>query len=78
MTRTKYLEGRAAALRKLAKTIDISSIRDRVLALAEECVQLARLVETRGPERHAKAHPRLRSGRKASPGRRLSRDAHSS
>ena len=41
--RTTYLKGRATALRKLADTIDIRSIRDRVLALAEECVQLARL-----------------------------------
>ena len=43
--RTTYLKGRAAALRELSDTIDIRSIRDRVLALAEECVQLARLVE---------------------------------
>ena len=78
MSRTKYLEGRAAALRKLAKTIDIRSIRDRVLALAEECMQLARLIETRGPERNARSDTRLRPGGKSSPGRRLSRVAHSS
>ena len=46
--RTTYLKGRAAALRELAATIDVRSIRDRVLALAEECVQLARLVEREG------------------------------
>ena len=46
--RTTYLKGRAAALRELADTIDIRSIRDRVLALAEECVQLERLVEREG------------------------------
>ncbi len=46
--RTRYLKRRAAALRKIADTIDVWSIRDRVLALAEECVQLARLVEKEG------------------------------
>ena len=44
MNRVDYLIGRAAALRDLAETIDIQSIRDRVLALSEECVQLAQLV----------------------------------
>ena len=44
MNRVDYLMGRAAALRDLAETIDIQSIRDRVLALAEECEQLAQLV----------------------------------
>lgn len=47
-SRTTHLKGRAAALRKVAGTIDIWSIRDRVLALAEECVQLARLMEKEG------------------------------
>ena len=51
--RTTYLKGRATALRKLADTIDIRSIRDRVLALAEECVQLARLVEREGQARRS-------------------------
>ena len=46
--RTRYLKGRAAALRKVAETIDVRGIRDRVLAQAEECVQLARLVEKEG------------------------------
>ncbi len=46
--RTTYLKERAAALREVAETIDVRSIRDRVLALAEECVQLARLVEKEG------------------------------
>lgn len=46
--RTTYLKERAAALREIAETIDVRSIRDRVLALAEECVQLARLVEKEG------------------------------
>lgn len=44
MNRVDYLRGRAAALRDIAETIDIQSIRDRVLALSEECVQLAQLV----------------------------------
>ncbi|HXA69029.1 MAG TPA: hypothetical protein VNW24_01180 [Stellaceae bacterium] len=44
MNRIDYLMGRAAALRDIAETIDIQSIRDRVLALSEECVQLAQLV----------------------------------
>ena len=47
-SRTAHLEGRAAAPRKVAGTIDIWSIRDRVLALAEECVRLARLTEKEG------------------------------
>jgi hypothetical protein len=46
--RTAYLKERAAALREIAATIDVWSIRDRVLALAEECEQLARLVEKEG------------------------------
>ena len=50
MNRVDYLMGRAAALRGLAKTIDIQSIRDRVLALSEECVQLAQLVGKPIPE----------------------------
>jgi len=45
MNRVDYLMGRAAALRDIAETIDIESIHDRVLALSEECVQLARLVD---------------------------------
>ena len=44
MNRVDYLMGRSAALRDIAETIDIQSIRDRVLALSEECVQLAQLV----------------------------------
>jgi hypothetical protein len=44
MSRIDYLMGRAAALRDVAETIDIQSIRDRTLALSEECVQLAQLV----------------------------------
>ena len=58
--RIAYLNGRAAALRKVADTIDIRSIRDRVLALAEECLQLARLVEIEG---HAKSSE-LTAGRR--------------
>ena len=46
--RIAYLKDRAAALQAVAETIDVRSIRDRVLALAEECVQLARLVEKEG------------------------------
>ena len=45
MTRANYLNGRAALLRKVAETIDVWSIRNRILALADECVQLAKLVE---------------------------------
>jgi hypothetical protein len=73
MNMIEYLKGRAAALRRLAKTIDIRSIRDRVLALAEECVQLARLVEI--PERDAKPDARPRLRRKASSRGRAPRDA---
>jgi hypothetical protein len=59
--RTTYLKGRATALRKLADTIDIRSIRDRVLALAEECVQLARLVEREGQAGRSELPIRRRS-----------------
>ena len=44
MDRVDYLIGRADALRELAETIDVQSIRDRVHALSEECLQLARMV----------------------------------
>jgi hypothetical protein len=44
MNRIDYLMGRAAALRDIAETIDIQSIRDRTLALLEECAQLAQLI----------------------------------
>jgi hypothetical protein len=44
MSRIDYLMGRAAALRDVAETIDIQSIRDRTLALSEECAQLAQLI----------------------------------
>jgi len=59
--RTAYLMGRAAALREVAETIDVWSIRDRVLALAEECVQLARIVEKEGSTNI----PKLGAGRHA-------------
>ncbi len=45
MKRADYLREQASLLRGIAKTFDIRSIRDRILALAEECEQLARLVE---------------------------------
>jgi len=66
--RTAYLIDRAAALRKLADTIDIWSIRDRVLALAEECAQLARLVEREGQSKSSE----LLIGRRPRPKRRVS------
>ena len=44
MDRVDYLIGRADALRELAETIDVQSVRDRVHALSEECLQLARMV----------------------------------
>jgi hypothetical protein len=55
MTRADYLNGRAALLRRVAKTIDVRSIRDRILALADECVQLAKLVEKTTIEKQAGA-----------------------
>ena len=55
--RTRYLRERAAALRALAETIDVRIIRDRVLALAEECVQLARLVEKEGEAKNSVLAP---------------------
>jgi hypothetical protein len=64
MTRVHYLKGRATVLRRVAKTIDVRSIRDRVLALAEECVELAKLVdkETRAEPRRSLARAsRVRS-----------------
>jgi hypothetical protein len=75
MTRVHYLKGRAAVLRRVAKTIDVRSIRDRVLALAEECVQLAKLVEKDMREERTKsaaATSRLRSRfRKTPPSPRI-------
>ena len=59
--RAQYLRDRAAALRALAETIDVWSIRDRVLALAEECVQLARLVEKEGDAKNGE----LTAGRRS-------------
>jgi hypothetical protein len=59
--RTTYLKGRAAALRELSDTIDIRSIRDRVLALAEECVQLAKLVEREEEAERSEFRPGRRS-----------------
>ena len=53
MRRTDYLNGRAALLRRVAKTIDVRSIRDRILALAEECAVLAKLVEKTTTEEQA-------------------------
>jgi hypothetical protein len=55
MRRTDYLNGRAALLRRVAKTIDVRSIRDRILALAEECAVLAKLVEKTTREERATA-----------------------
>jgi hypothetical protein len=57
MTRANYLNGRAALLRRVAKTIDVRSIRDRILALADECVQLAKLVEKTSEKTAASASP---------------------
>jgi hypothetical protein len=61
MTRVDYLKGRAAALRRIAKTIDIRSIRDRILALAEECIELAKLVEKDMREERAGPSSRVRT-----------------
>jgi len=55
MTRADYLNGRAALLRTVAKTIDVRSISDRILALADECVLLAKLVEKATREERARA-----------------------
>ena len=41
MRRADYLKEQAALLRGIARTFDIESIRDRLLALANECEQLA-------------------------------------
>ena len=45
MERTQYLRAQAALLRGVAGTFDMQSIRDRLLALAQECEQLATLVQ---------------------------------
>jgi hypothetical protein len=45
VSRADYLREQAALLRGVADTFDVRSIRDRILALAEECVELAKLVE---------------------------------
>jgi hypothetical protein len=45
MERTRYLKAQAALLRGVAGTFDVQSIRDRLLALAQECEQLATLVK---------------------------------
>jgi hypothetical protein len=41
MQRAHYLKEQAALLRGIAKTFDIESIRDRLMALASQCDQLA-------------------------------------
>jgi hypothetical protein len=48
MERTQYLRAQAALLRGVAGTFDMQSIRDRLLALAQECEQLATLVKKEG------------------------------
>ena len=70
MTRVNYLKHQATLLRRIAKTFDIRSIRDRILALAEECVQLAKLLEksaaeerARRPSARASARARVRTKR---------------
>ena len=68
MNRGDYLRSRAALLRKVAKAIDIRSIRDRVLALAEECLVLAKLVE-KTDVAPAAARARSRERSKARPKR---------
>ena len=45
MSRVDYLREQAALLRGVAGTFEVRSIRDRILALADECVELAKLVE---------------------------------
>jgi hypothetical protein len=45
MERRDYLKAQAALLRGVAETFDIKSIKDRVLALADECEQLVTLIE---------------------------------
>ena len=50
MSRADYLREQAALLRGVADTFDVRSIRDRILALAEECAQLAKLVEKSATE----------------------------
>lgn len=64
MERAHYLREQGALLRGIARTFDIRSIRDRLLALAEECDQLARLVEsnlTKGEAGRPSARLRARS-----------------
>jgi hypothetical protein len=45
MERRDYLKAQAALLRGVAETFDIKSIKDRVLALADECEQLVTLID---------------------------------
>lgn len=51
MERAEYLKGQAVLLRGIAGTFDIPSIRDRLLALANECQILARLVGEAPPKK---------------------------
>ena len=44
-SRSDYLREQAALLRGVAGTFDVRGIRDHILALADECVELAKLVE---------------------------------
>lgn len=67
MKRADYLRGRATLLRKVAATIDVRSIRDRILALAEECVQLAKLVEKIAPEKQAGSRSQPPRAKRAPP-----------
>jgi len=60
MSRAHYPRQRAAFLRSIADTSDARSIRAQILALAEECAQLAKLAEDPQPRSIRRyLHPEL-------------------
>lgn len=67
MERADYLKGQAALLRGVAATFDIPSIRNRLLALANECQILAQLV---GKDLHERNPRRSRESPSPAPARR--------
>jgi hypothetical protein len=72
MERRDYLKAQAALLRGVAETFDIKSIKDRVLALADECEQLVTLLdkETKGRLTRSTEVPESLAGERDSARRR--------
>ena len=67
MERADYLKGQAALLRGVAATFDVPSIRNRLLALANECQILAQLV---GKDLNERSPRRSRASASAARARR--------